>query len=72
MSTLVERIPKKDFYIITGNGKRRNFPGIQSKSDFYEVIRKELGLPETTSDKEIVQILLKLTWNGQEWIKDPD
>jgi hypothetical protein len=72
MSTIIERQPGKDFYTLSVNGKRKDFPGIQSKSDFYEAVRKELGLPETASNKEIKRTLLGMTWNGQEWVKDPD
>jgi hypothetical protein len=36
------------------------------------VIQKELGLPETASNKEIEHTLLGMTWNGQERINNPD
>jgi DNA-binding XRE family transcriptional regulator len=54
-----------------GNTKwERTYPECKSRSEFYEALRKELGLPATFRKTDIFIALLSKTWTGQQWEDD--
>jgi DNA-binding XRE family transcriptional regulator len=46
------------------------FPGIRSKSDLYNLLAAELGLPLGTSRTDIVLALMGKSWDGSRWVDD--
>lgn len=66
----------KKWFLWTGNdsGERyKHYPQCDDfhRSDFYDVLRKELGLTTRHGRHDIVQVLLRKTWDGEKWVDDP-
>ncbi len=72
MSTLIHAIKKnnKKIYRVYGSWGERQFPKIKSKEELYSYLTKELNLPESTSKRDIVFILMNKSWDGSKWIDD--
>jgi DNA-binding XRE family transcriptional regulator len=49
---------------------KREYPHCQSRSEFYDVLRKELGLSRTASKWDVVRTLFDKTWTGTQWVDD--
>ena len=64
---------KKLWYLYGGfDNVRRNkeYPGVRSRSEMYDEVRKELNLPNTVSSKDIVFLLFSKTWIDDKWMDD--
>ena len=64
---------KKIWYVWGANGNdkwERSYPTCQAKSEFYDVLRKEIGLQPTASTTDVVLALMCKTWTGSRWIDD--
>ncbi len=64
---------KKIWYVWGENGKdkwERLYPQCRSPSEFYDVLRAELGLPPTASRRDVFMAVLHKTWTGTEWVDD--
>jgi hypothetical protein len=58
-------------YSAVGNEKReRHFPDCTSRGEFYDALRRDLNLPPSTSDRDVVLRLTRMTWNGTSWTDD--
>ncbi|MEW6106239.1 MAG: helix-turn-helix transcriptional regulator [Bacillota bacterium] len=72
MATLIHAIGKRprQVYRVYGAWGERRFPEIRSKSDLYDFLADELGLPRTVSRKDIVFALMDKSWDGTKWVDD--
>lgn len=72
MATLIHAVGKRpnQVYRVYGAWGERRFPGIKSKSELYDFLANELGLPLSTSRKDIVFSLMDKSWNGSKWTDD--
>lgn len=64
---------KKIWYVwgAEGNEKwERIYPQCRSRSEFYEVLRQEIGLPASVDRTDIVFALMNKTWTGSAWVDD--
>ncbi len=64
---------KKVWYVWGAEGDdkwERAYPACRSRSEVYEAVRQEIGLPATTSRTDIVFALLSKTWTGSAWVDD--
>ena len=64
---------KKVWYVWGAGGDdkwERAYPACRSRSEVYEVLRQEIGLPATTSRTDIVFALMSKTWTGSAWVDD--
>ncbi|MFL5341111.1 MAG: helix-turn-helix domain-containing protein [Gemmataceae bacterium] len=64
---------KKVWYVWGAEGGQkweRPYPECHSRSEVYEVIRREIGLPATASRTDIVFALMNKTWTGSAWVDD--
>src|SRR5438874_807780 len=64
---------KKVWYVWgpEGNEKwERAYPQCRSKSEFYEVLRQEIGLPAIIGRTDVVFALMNKTWTGSAWVDD--
>ena len=64
---------KKVWYVwgAEGNTKwTKEYPECSSRFDFYRVLSKELGLPNTASRTDVVFYLFTKTWSGTRWEDD--
>jgi DNA-binding XRE family transcriptional regulator len=64
---------KKVWYVrgAAGNEKwERAYPQCRSRSELYEVLRQEIGLPATVGKTDIVFALMNKTWTGTAWVDD--
>ena len=64
---------KKVWYVwgAEGNEKwERAYPECRSRSEVYEVLRQEIGLPTTAGQTDIVFALMNKTWTGTDWVDD--
>lgn len=64
---------KKVWYVwgATGEGKwERDYPKCHSRSEVYEVLRQEIGLPARAGRTDIVFALMNKTWTGTTWVDD--
>jgi DNA-binding XRE family transcriptional regulator len=48
----------------------KEYPQCSSRFDFYQLLREELGLPNTASRTDVVFYLFTKTWNGTRWEDD--
>jgi hypothetical protein len=64
---------KKLLYVYGASGDQkweREYPQCRSRSDLFRTLRGELGLPESTSTKDVVLTLMNKTWRGDRWVDD--
>jgi DNA-binding XRE family transcriptional regulator len=64
---------KKIWYVWGANGNDKwvhEYPQCRSRSEFYDVLRPELGLPPTASRWDVVRTLFDKTWTGTQWVDD--
>lgn len=64
---------KKVWYVwgAEGNEKwERTYPQCRTRSEFYEVLREEIGLPASVNGTDIVFALMNKTWIGMAWVDD--
>jgi DNA-binding XRE family transcriptional regulator len=64
---------KKIWYVWGAQGDEkweRAYPQCRSRSESYDVLRQELGLPVTTSRTDVVFALMNKTWTGTTWVDD--
>jgi DNA-binding XRE family transcriptional regulator len=64
---------KKVWYVwgAVGDDKwERAYPQCRSRSEFYEVLRQEIGLPASVGRTDIVFALMNKTWIGTAWVDD--
>ncbi len=64
---------KKVWYVwgAKGNEKwERAYPQCRSRSEFYDVLRQEIGLPASVRKTDIVFALMNKTWTGSAWVDD--
>ncbi|MHB1424100.1 MAG: hypothetical protein ACYC3I_13060 [Gemmataceae bacterium] len=52
------------------NKWERSYPQCRSRSEFYDVLRQEIGLPAGVGRTEIVFALMNMTWTGTAWVDD--
>jgi hypothetical protein len=48
----------------------REYPQCATRGEFYHTLRRELGLPPTARDAEVVSALADKTWRGGAWVDD--
>jgi hypothetical protein len=48
----------------------RTYPQCRSRSEFYEVLRQEIGLPAGVSRTDLDFALMNNTWTGTAWVDD--
>jgi hypothetical protein len=48
----------------------REYPQCATRGEFYDSLRRELGLPPTSRDSEVVSALADKTWRGGAWVDD--
>lgn len=72
MATLIHAVGKRpnQIYRVYGAWGERRLPRIRSKSELYTFLATELGLPASTSRKEIVFALMDKSWDGSKWVDD--
>lgn len=64
---------KKVWYVWGAEGDEkweRAYPQCRSRSEFYEVLRQEIGLPARVGRTDIVFALMNKTWIGSGWVDD--
>ncbi len=64
---------KKVWYVWGAEGDEkweRAYPQCRSRSEFYEVLRQEIGLPAGAGRTDIVFALMNKTWTGTAWVDD--
>jgi DNA-binding XRE family transcriptional regulator len=64
---------KKVWYVWGAEGNKkweRAYPQCRSRSEFYEVLRKEIGLPAGVGRTDLVFALMNKTWTGTAWVDD--
>ena len=64
---------KKVWYVWGAADNRkwtRQFPDCRSRSEVYDILRKELDLPKTADSTAIVFELMYKTWTGERWEDD--
>lgn len=64
---------KKVWYIWGAEGDEkweRAYPQCRSRSEFYEVLREEIGLPAGIHRTDVVFALMNKTWTGTAWVDD--
>src|ERR1044072_8470690 len=64
---------KKVWYVWGAEGDEkweRAYPQCRSRSEFYDVLRQEIGLPASVGRTDIVFALMNKTWTGTAWVDD--
>jgi DNA-binding XRE family transcriptional regulator len=64
---------KKTWYVWGAQGDEkweRAYPQCRSRSEFYDVLRQELGLSASASRTDVVFALMNKTWRGTTWVDD--
>lgn len=72
MPTLIHAVGKRpnQVYRVYGQWGERRLPHIRSKSELYSFLAAELGMPTSSSRKEIVFALMDKSWDGSRWVDD--
>jgi DNA-binding XRE family transcriptional regulator len=72
MGTLIHAVGKRpnQVYRVYGEWGERRFPGVRSKSELYEHLRTEMGLPPIASRWDVVRALIDKSWDGSRWVDD--
>jgi transcriptional regulator with XRE-family HTH domain len=76
MATLVQAKivkGKKVWYVwgAEGNDKwERQYPQCRARGELYDILRREIGLPATSSRTDVVFTLMNKTWTGTQWVDD--
>ena len=64
---------KKVWYVWGAEGDdkwERSYPQCGSRSELYDVLRQEIGLPASVGRTDIVFALMNKTWTGTAWVDD--
>jgi hypothetical protein len=76
MATLIHAVGKRPnhTYRLYGEWGERRIPEPRCKSQLYDFLRSELGLPATASRWDVVKTLMVRSWDAgrQRWLEDSE